>query len=277
MSSPAKKTYIPTRVPKLGDAKRQKVRAIRAARGIPARVGLADVQAHIEWLRDIGFLDDAIGAAAGLPATTVHKIRIGKHATVRIEHASRIRAVSHMPVQAQATLLVPSLGTRRRIHALWALGHSSAAVGASLGVSGQMVVQYCGVERVRGATWFRVRDLYEELSGVPGASRETRRRAVVRGLAAPLDWHGLDIDHPDHSPVPVADSEPEADPVVVHRILSGGYRGEVLKSEQSAVVAYAAANGWSAPRLVEVMGVTRAAADAALTRARRKLREEGAA
>lgn len=275
MSSP-RKIYIPSQVPKLGEAQREKVRKLRAARGIPAQVALGPVQAHIEWLRGIGFLDGAIGAAAGLPYTTVTNIRTGVHASVGIEQASRIMAVTHVPCEAQRRLMVPGLGVRRRLEGLSVLGYSLSVLGEHLGVSETRAHQLFRPYRVQGVVWFRVRDVYEQLSGVPGGSVRARRSAVARGLAAPLDWVGRDIDHPDHFPTPAEESD-SADLVVVHRILRGDFQGEVGKPERKAVISHAAANGWSAARLVEAVGMSRSAADAALARARRKLREEGAA
>lgn len=263
--------YHPTQVPKLG-SKRRKLRSLRAARGIPALVDRTDPQARIEWLYGIGFSDHAIAAAAGLPPSTVRLVRLGANATVGIEQASRIMAVSHIPVEAQVRTLVPGFGVRRRVHALWALGHTSAAIGARMEIPAERVFRSCRRRVVRGSAWLRMRDVYEELSAVPGVSREMRRRAVMRGLSAPLDWEGLDIDHPDHFPIPLEDSD-LADLVAVHRILRGEYRGEVGKPERSAVIAHAAVNGWTSVRLADALRVSQVAAEAALVRARRKLRE----
>lgn len=266
--------YRPTQIPKLGP-KRQKIRSLRAARGIPALVDRTGPQARTSWLYGIGFSDYAIGAAAGLPPTTVRLVRLGANATVGIDHAARLMTVSHVPVEVQARTLVPGFGVQRRIHALWALGHTSAVIAAHSEKPLDWVFAACDVRRLRGATWLRMRDVYEELSAVPGESRETRRRAAARGLSAPLDWHGRDIDHPDHVPVPAEDSE-DADLVVVHRILLGTHQGEIPTAERRAVVAHAAVKGWTPTRLAEALGVSHDAADAALNRKRRKNRESAA-
>jgi hypothetical protein len=265
------KIYLPTQVPVLGPFKRQKVLAIRAARGIPARVDLDEVQAHIHWLRGIGFLDDAIGAAAGVPQKTIYNIRLGVYSTVRIEQAARIKSVSHAPVDAQAPFLVPAIGTRRRIHALWALAHSSTTIGERLGVSKEMVIRHCHVPRVRGTTWARVRDVLEELSSVPGESVETRRVASRRGLPAPLDWEGLDIDHPDHHPVAAKDAK-LVDEVLVARILKGDYKGSIPRLERDAVMDYALAHGWTNTRVADVLNTRPDSASRAIVNHRRKNR-----
>jgi hypothetical protein len=267
--------YYPTQVPKLGP-KRRKFRSMRAARGIPALVDRADAQARTEWLYGIGFSDFAIGAAAGLPPTTVRLVRLGANATVGIDHAARLMTVSHMPIEAQARTLVPAFGVRRRIHALWALGHTSAVISTHMEKSLDWVFDACSGHRLRGSTWLRMRDVYEELSAVPGDSREGRRRALARGLSAPLDWQGLDIDHPDHEPLEVADSG-LPDEVAVHRILRGLHTGEIGTPERKAVVRHAAVSGWPAQRLADALRISHVAAEAALVRRRRQLREEGAA
>lgn len=265
-------TYLPTQVPKLGRAEREKLRILRGARGIPARVDIAEAQAHIEWLREVGFLDDAIAAAAGIPAKTIGNIRRGVYQTVRIEQAARIRAVSHVPVEAQATFRVPAFGVRRRVHAMWALGHSSTVIGARLGVSREMVIHHIHVPRVRGATWLRMRDVYDELSGTPGESVDTRRVAVARGLPAPLDWEGMDIDLPDHNPVPAEKDEKFVDEVLVARILKGGYKGSISRAVRNAVMDHALAHGWPYSRVAEVLDVRLDSASRAIIQHRAKNR-----
>lgn len=267
-----RETYLPTHVPKLGRAERDKLRILRAARGIPALVDLVDVQEHITWLRSIGFLDNAIGAAAGLPGETVTKIRTGVHERVRIEQAARIRAVTHVPVEAQMRTMVPTLGARRRVHALWALGHTSEVIGSYLDSSACTVRRFCKEKRMQGANWLAVRGVYDGLSSTPGESALLRDRAAARGLPAPLDWEGLDIDHPDHMPVPAQDKK-LVDEVLVARILKGSYKGAVPKLERDAVMDYAIERGWSGAKVAEVLGMRTDSASRAIVKHRRKNHE----
>jgi hypothetical protein len=265
--------YLPTQVPTLGSAQRKKVRLLRAVRGIPALVDPAETQEQIVWLRSIGFLDNAIGAAAGVPEATVTNIRKGVYASARIEQASRIRTVTHVPVKAQMRSRVPALGATRRIRALSALGHTAEVIGGHLDMPADAVSKLCGEFRVMGSTWFRVCEVYEELSCLPGESVIARRRASARGFPAPLDWEGWDIDHPGHMPVATKEDKKLVDEVLVARILKGGYTGPISRLERAAVMDHALAHGWTNTRVAEVLGVRLDSASRAIIQHRAKSRE----
>ena len=100
---------------------------------------------------------------------------------------------------------VPSVGTIRRIRALWAIGWPSAVIAERLGWTIEARVTNLarrGTDRqyVYATTARMVRALYDELSMTPGPSPQTRLRAIRAGYAPPLAWNDDEIDDPDAQP-----------------------------------------------------------------------------
>jgi DNA-directed RNA polymerase specialized sigma24 family protein len=271
---------IRSQVPVLGEYKRQKVRLLRNSRGIPSLIDVHRVRSHLEWLWSIGFSDEAISHAAGLPRQTVWQIRTGvderKH--VQITRATRLLAVTHIPIPAQDQASVPAVGVRRRIYALNAIGYSARDIATELGVPQSAVWRYTQKHRVYGQTWSRIADLYERWSGTSGTSSQARTIARKRGYAPPLAWHGIDIDHPDHEPEQATDEgEPSSvDDVLLERILRGQHDGPIGKMERRAVLDYAVENSWSGAQVATILNLKKTTGDRALVRRRAKLRKEAA-
>jgi hypothetical protein len=265
-------------VPKLGLARRKYIRQSRRARGIPATIPGKQATDHVNWLHSLGFSDTAISAAAGLPQFTVYRIRIGYWKTTRIEQASKLLAVTHVPQPAQAHKFVPALGVSRRLTALGAIGHPQSALADRLGIPQTRLSYLIRCRVVEYETWREVADLYEELSGTPGTSKRAINWSRKHGYAPPLAWEGLDIDDPRQQPIASPDSDTETvDEVLFERILRGQHKGDVREPERTAVLDHAIANNWGYTKVSELLNVTRGTADAALVRRRRKLREQEAA
>jgi len=227
---------IRSQIPVLGPYKSQKVYLLRKAKGIPSMVDAEPIVKHIQWLHSIGFNNESIGAAAGLPPATLWGFQNYGYKRIHIDRASRIMAVTHIPVPEQAGIIVPNIGTKRRIDALRAIGYSCATLGEHLGVTGEAVSQYRG-RPVRGRTWTAIRDLYNQLSHIPGPNPVAAIRARRLGCQPPMAWEGIDIDHPDSCPDPGANSTRQGvDEIMVARILAGDYRGRVPRAERNAVV-----------------------------------------
>jgi transcriptional regulator with XRE-family HTH domain len=99
--------------------------------------------------------------------------------------------------------MVPAIGTRRRIQALKAMGHSGADIAARLGVTGQAVhkLEHGTAERIFAATALNVARVFEEMCmTLPTGYHRTRIRnaAAAAGYAPPLAW--TNIDDPDEVP-----------------------------------------------------------------------------
>jgi hypothetical protein len=108
--------------------------------------------------------------------------------------------------------MVSSIGTRRRIQALEAIGWSRAEQSRMLGRTREYLGKVVGQEEIFASTAKAVADLYERMSMVVpvdpptqkgGANRihwKTRKRAAALGYAPPLAWEEGRIDDPDYTP-----------------------------------------------------------------------------
>lgn len=161
-------------------------------------VPIDPVVEQIEWLRSIGHTDESIAAAAGLPQKTVWDYRHRTWETAHIDRAARVMAVSHVPVPAQAGLLVPAVGAHRRILALTAAGWRHADIGTATGHTDGWSAGMLKYTSIRYENWSAIRDVYEQLSPSLGPSTVTARRAV--GHLLPMEWEGYDIDDPRVTP-----------------------------------------------------------------------------
>lgn len=95
--------------------------------------------------------------------------------------------------------MVPAIGTRRRVRALKAMGHSGADIAARLGVTYQAVhkLEHSEAERVWAATAENVRRVFEEMCMTlpTGYHRKRIRNAAERaGYAPPLAYDNIDTD-----------------------------------------------------------------------------------
>lgn len=102
-------------------------------------------------------------------------------------------------VMAEGRLLIPSIGTHRRIQALQWMGWTMQQIADQIGItSGRAVNNLLTREHVHRDTAARIEQVYERLCSVPGPSGITRRRAMANGWASWAAWE--DIDNPDDRP-----------------------------------------------------------------------------
>ncbi|MFI5614725.1 WhiB family transcriptional regulator [Amycolatopsis sp. NPDC051903] len=109
---------------------------------------------------------------------------------------------------------IDATGTRRRIQALYAIGHREDDLAQRLGYTSPQRVfagQACVIpfmhnaksqrrSRVFQSTAAKVAALYGELRDVPGPSKHLRERARRFGWFRPDEWDTADIDDPDSTP-----------------------------------------------------------------------------
>lgn len=124
-----------------------------------------------------------------------------KCAPCRRAHADKRAAYRRRRYLQHAPLSVDATGTRRRIHALAAVGYSLAEQSRRLGM------EISGASAIARRTWVwvttaeKVRALYDELSMVPGNNNRARNEAKRRGWPPPLAWDDETIDDPRARPV----------------------------------------------------------------------------
>ncbi|TDP29895.1 hypothetical protein [Nocardia ignorata] len=270
---------IHTTVPKQGQYRNHKLRAMRLYRGLPSPIiDATPAQDHVNWLVSIGFNDSSVAAAAGLTQNTIRDFRLRKYSTARRQYAARVLAVTHIPTPDQESRNVPAIGTQRRIQALQAAGHTQAQIGTHLGWTQERVDKILRSKSVKGRTFQQVCAVYDLLSHQVGPSAIGKTRSARRGYAPPLAWEGIDIDHPDSTPI--LDAEPATgcvDEVLLQRIIEGRHTypdaNPLRGPERIAVIDHAITHGWLRARLAAALNISMDGADQALVRRRRELRE----
>lgn len=143
---------------------------------------------------------------------------------------------------------IDATGTRRRLQALCALGWRWTDLAAHFGVSYQAVQHWAeaGTTRVHADTVDRVKVVYSLLSGTPGPSATTRRRAVAKGWVPPLGWDDTAID--DAGAVPHRTAQPDTlpDEVAVELAVAGRLTwGRLNDAERAQTVRQLRATGVS--------------------------------
>lgn len=110
--------------------------------------------------------------------------------------------------------IVSTLGTRRRIQALNALGWSNHEIAKRLGNDRSNLTRLIYGDTMTIALAAKVAAVYEELSmrlptGNTQAIANVRNRAAKRGFAPPLAWDDIDNDPAPYSPPPREPGRPE--------------------------------------------------------------------
>ena len=118
---------------------------------------------------------------------------------------------------------VPSLGARRRIQALRAVGWSRERIAREAGWATSGSLRYVTrSDTMTRATHDRIAEVYERLCMQtppdPQGAARARTWATRLGLAPPLAWD--DIDDPDATPN-LGGIDDDIDPVVVDRLYAG--------------------------------------------------------
>lgn len=176
--------------------------------GILQWVPVDPARAHVNQLIAAGYTPEAIAQAAGVSATALRSIAGRYAATSNISRhvAHRITRITPAKVLASITepsTLVPSLGAKRRIRALQALGHTLADIDAHTGHRPRLA-KYIADRRDGMTVTFdkhaAIVRAFEALSGTPGRSVRGRADAARRGWVPPLAWDDDDIDDPDAFP-----------------------------------------------------------------------------
>lgn len=174
------------------------------------------------------------------------------HKGCRCDVARAAAAKSHnqwkLKVAAGGPLLVPILGTRRRLQALAVEGwpFPTLATMLSAGCS-EMVGRWTreGDSIIRPSAG-EITDLYYQLESTPGPSRRAAMRAAKKGWPGPERWFELDMDDPEVRPHRCISDSAEVDEVVVARLIAGDRPGRAVNRHERR----------EATRLLWVVGLT---------------------
>jgi len=179
------------------------MRALANLSGRPVRVPAAPVAAHIRSLLDAGMGWTRIGRAAHSSSCTIARILNGQE-LIRRTVADRLLAVKYRPAPGRT---VNATGTRRRIQALMAIGHTIVGIAAESGVDPSVIHDILGgCTNVRGITADRIAAAYDWMSERPptegrkSAATVSRNRAAREGWQPPAAWDDDTIDDPKATP-----------------------------------------------------------------------------
>jgi len=158
----------------------------------PGYIPAALIARHIAALKDGGWTEPEIAAAAGLDRSTVHGIVTASHPHVHQRTAVAVLALA----PCNAPNRVPTLGTARRIQALAVMGWPLAHIGH---VAGMYLTQINDVvagrrKRITRAQAEAIDAVYRALCTTPGPSPRTRTIAARNGWVPAQAWD--DIDNP---------------------------------------------------------------------------------
>lgn len=180
--------------------------------GIRRRIDNTQARAHIERLVARGWSQAQIAEAAGLTGATVSEVLSGRYSTVRRETAAAILDVRLDQAPPTVRGMVDATGTRRRLQALCALGHTLPDVARMVGVGVSSLQQTAEGRwaKVRALTAAKVARVYRQLSTAPAPptrhAEQARNQAMVQGWHGPMAWD--DIDDPACLPDPDGPSVP---------------------------------------------------------------------
>jgi DNA-binding CsgD family transcriptional regulator len=165
------------------------------------RIPSGPVADHIRHWLDQGYSRKQIARAAGCAHRTIADIVSGKNPTVHRDIAAKILGAHVGPDLVPDYLPVDSTGTRRRIQAMIAIGHSRVAIARELRLSPEALSVILNEKRptVRKTTALKVAALYRRWSATPGRSQRARNWATAQGWPGPIAWD-RDIDDPAARP-----------------------------------------------------------------------------
>lgn len=154
---------------------------------------------HIETLHSAGMSYGLIARRANVSTSTVRYLVRGLTKSCQRDKALRILAVQ--PRDFDETAERPTLGSRRRVQALYAIGHNPEAISKVSGLSVSTISHLANgrYQQIDGASAASVRAAYQKLAWVPGMSRKAKARARQMGWLGPLAWDG-DMDDPATQP-----------------------------------------------------------------------------
>lgn len=174
------------------------------------------VRRHLSALRDAGMTWSRVEELSGISRVTLRNLVNGKPGTdgqpvpnVRVSHRVA-RNVLNVPIPRSGDVLVGvvnAAGTRRRLRALLAAGHTVPTVAATSGCHRSTLDRVLhGAERVHATTRARVARAYDILcASTPATATRWDRMAVTRarqraqqgGWQPPAMWDESIIDDPD--------------------------------------------------------------------------------
>lgn len=176
-------------------------RELAHLRGEEVRMAKEPVLEHIRALQADGWSLSQIARAAGKSQPTLSTIVNGPYQMVNRATGRAILAVRGPKTDPCG--MTSSVGSVRRLRALYALGHEQVRVAEACGLHRDAVADlvHGRTKRVTERTAVAIRGAYEVLSMEIGASDRNRAVAREAGWVPPLAWDDAKIDNPNCRPV----------------------------------------------------------------------------
>jgi hypothetical protein len=210
------------------------------------------VRQHLTALRAAGIGVERIASLAGTSVSQIRELAAAADGDtplprrIRPSTAARILSISVADANRAPHSRVDATGTRRRLHALVALGWAPELLAAQLGRRLSSLRRSMTSSSVTARTAQDVAALYERLSDTPPPRRTGEQRAradaaqahaAVNGWQPPLAWDDIDTDPPPQLTDETFPSD-DVDEIAVERALAGdGIRyDELTPAEQEQVV-----------------------------------------
>ena len=170
------------------------------------RVPVGPLADHIGSLLAAGMSCTQIGLAADVSHDTVAEIARQHRPTTQYATAVRILAVR--PRIVRDTDQLPTIGTRRRLQGLYAMGHGALTISASSGVTPATIqnILYSRYDTVTAATYKAIRGTARDLARYPGTSFRAKRSAAAGRWIPLAAWDNID----DPEAVPHLGEQPTA-------------------------------------------------------------------
>lgn len=194
----------------------ESARQRRVAYGRAAFVDAAPAVQHLRELAAAGVGWRRAAAAAGVAGSVVYRLLYGPAARAGQPLRARqstVTAICAVPMPALRDLggatIVSSLGTRRRLQALAALGWSPGRLAREHDLNRQALDRALAGQPVTVRTALAVTAAYEAIGDRPAATdtpaaaagvARTRARAAAAGWAVPAAWDDDALDDPDGKP-----------------------------------------------------------------------------
>jgi plasmid maintenance system antidote protein VapI len=180
------------------------LRALANMSGQPVRVPAAPIADHLRNLLADGMGWPRICRAAHCSSSTIARLLNGQE-KVRRSVADRILAVKYRSAPGR---IVDATGTRRRIQALLAIGHTITGLAEESDVDHSVINDVLnGALNVRGMTADRIAAAYDWLAVQPpitsrkSAATTSRKRAKREGWRDPQWWEDMgNINDPTFDP-----------------------------------------------------------------------------
>jgi hypothetical protein len=153
-----------------------------------------EARSHVEALIAAGIGTRQIEARASLSRTTLAGLRSGKFKTMRQATAQAILAIPLDPEnEAGGSAVIDATKTKRRFHALVALGYPQEWILEATGIQWF----HDDEQIVRASVARKIKNLTDEIGDTPGPSAAARKYAKRRGWRVPA-WYDDDFELPDH-------------------------------------------------------------------------------